>query len=165
MPKTTVSLEQIRQLEPLYRQAVPPAFMDENRHMNVQFYLHFADGGISAFYRKVGMGERYAKADEQGNFALEQHLRYLAEVLEGDVISVHLRLIGLSAKRTHTLAFMVNDKRDQLAAIVEAVAMNVDMRRRRGCPFPSDAMSNMSALLQRHNALAWSAPVCGFMSA
>ena len=72
--------------------------MDENSHMNVQFYVHVAEQGLSECLRRVGMGELYAAADKFGNFALEQHIRYYAEILTGDQVSVHVRVIDVIAK-------------------------------------------------------------------
>ena len=84
----------------------------------------------------MAWANRYAAADEIGNFALEQHIRYLAELLQDDQVSVYIRLVDLSPKRAYFLAFLVNDTREELAATVEVVMMNVDIARRRGTPFP-----------------------------
>ena len=165
MTKFSVTLDEIHQLGNLYQQRIPPEYMDENQHMNVQYYLRLAERGIGEFYRQVGMGEQYAKADCYGNYALEQHIRYFAEILLGDAVSVYMRLIDLSPKRSYVMGFLVNDTREQLAAIVEIVAMNVDMRKKRGTPFPPAALAALDALLARHQGLSWEAPVCGIMHA
>ena len=165
MPKLKVTLDEIRQLERLYQRQIPCDFMDENQHMNVQYYVTLIECGIKAVYEKVGMGAIYDEADQYGNFALEQHFRYYAEVLEGDEVSVFMRLIGLSPKRTHMVGFLINDSRAQLAAIVEIVNMNVDMSLRRGSPFPPEMIAALEQVLKQHSHLAWEAPVCGVMRA
>lgn len=165
MPNTPVSLDDMRQLDCLHRQRIPAAFMDENSHMNVQFYVHVAEQGLSELLRRIGMGELYAAADEFGNFALEQHIRYYAEILEKDQVSVYVRLIDLSPKRCYVMAFLINDSRAQLAATVEVVMMNIDMKRRRGAPFPPAAKAALDAMHARHLGLGWQAPVCGVMRA
>lgn len=165
MPKTQVSLADVRQLERMSHQRIPPAFMDENSHMNVQFYLHVAEQGLSELLRRVGLGELYAAADQFGNFALEQHIRYYAEILTGDQISVHARLIDVSPKRCYIMCFLINDTREQLAATVEVVMMNIDMTQRRGAPFPPEAKAALEAMRARHRDLRWGAPVCGVMRA
>ena len=165
MPKTQVSLKDIRQLERMHQQRISSAFMDENSHMNVQFYVHVAEQGLSELLRRVGMGELYAAADKFGNFALEQHIRYYAEILTGDQVSVHVRVIDVSPKRGYMMAFLINDTREQLAATVEVVMMNIDMIGRRGAPFPDDAKVALDSLQEQHRALCWEAPVCGVMRA
>lgn len=165
MTQRQPSLSDIRQLERMHRQRIPTAFMDENSHMNVQFYLHVAEKGLGEFLRRVGMGERYAAADEFGNFALEQHIRYRSEILTGDQVSVHVRLIDVSPKRSYMMAFLINDTREQLAATVEVTMMNIDMTLRRGAPFPDEAKAALDHYHARHRALRWEAPVCGVMRA
>ncbi|MCY4070607.1 MAG: thioesterase family protein [Chloroflexi bacterium] len=165
MPTTQASLNDIRQLEKMHQQRIPSAFMDENSHMNVQYYVHVAEQGLSEFLRRVGMGEFYAVADKFGNFALEQHIRYYAEILTGDQVSVHVRLIDVSPKRCYMMGFLINDTREQLAATVEVVMMNIDMVRRRGAPFPDEAKVALDSLHAQHCGLGWEAPVCGVMRA
>lgn len=165
MAQISTSLAEIRQLERAYETTIPRAFLDENQHVNVQYYLHLTEQGLGEIFRRVGLGERYAAADEIGNFALEQHIRYFAELLQDDRVSVYIRLVDLSPKRAYFLAFLVNDTRDELAATVELVMMNVDIKRRRGTPFPSAAQANLDELLARHRSLPWRPPVCGVMRA
>ncbi len=165
MAQISTSLAEIRKLECAYETTIPLAFLDENQHVNVQYYVHLAERGLGEILRRVGLGERYAAADEIGNFALEQHIRYFAELLQDDQVSVYIRLVDLSPKRAYFLAFLVNDTRDELAATVEVVMMNVDIKRRRGTSFPSEAKANLDELLARHRALPWRPPVCGVMRA
>ena len=165
MTQRNLKLEDISQLDRLYGRTIPQAFLDENRHVNVQYYIHLVEQSLIELFRRVGLGDAYAAADEIGNFALEQHVRYLAELLLDDRISVYVRVIDLSSKRAHFMGFIVNDTRRELAATLEVVMMNVDMVLRRGAPFPPAAKARLDALLERHRKLTWTAPVCGVMRA
>jgi len=113
--------------------------------------------------QNIGMDEAFMQEHNFGNFALEQHLRYFAEIHIGDAVSVHVRVVGLSAKRQHFLGFIVNETREQIAATVEVVGMNIDMVQRRGAPFPPSAKAKLDALLADHSALDWQPPLCGVM--
>lgn len=165
MSRITTSLSEIRQLERTYERRIPVNFLDENSHVNVQYYLHLVELGLGKVFEQVGLGEVYSTADKYGNFALEQHIRYFAEILADDRVSVHIRLVGLSVKRAYFIGFLVNETREQLAASVEVVMMNVDMTARRGAPFPAQAYDELEALFEQHQQLQWEAPVCGVMSA
>ena len=165
MSRSDISLSQIRQLDRAYSLAIPGDFLDENGHVNVQYYLHLVERGLGVLFQQVGLGAVYASADVYGNFALEQHIRYFAELLVNDKVTVHNRLIELSPKRAYFMGFLVNETREELAAIVEVVMMNVDMRRRLGAPFPAAPFAELEALHARHKRLDWSAPVCGIMRA
>ena len=107
----------------------------------------------------------YASADEIGNFALEQHIRYLAEILLDDRVGVYIRLVDLSPKRAYFMGFLVNETREELASTVEVVMMNVDIKQRRGAPFPPPAYAQLDNFLMRHRNLPWPAPICGVMRA
>ena len=165
MTRISTTLDEIRQLGRAYETVIPQAFLDENQHVNVQFYLHLVERGLGEVFQQVGLGARYAAADEIGNFALEQHIRYFAELLDKDQVSVYIRLVELSPKRAYFIGFLVNDTRDELAATVEVVMMNVDIALRRGAPFPSAAKAKLETLLTLHRDLVWLPPVCGIMRA
>ncbi len=165
MTRIHTTLSEIRQLDRVYEMTIPKSFMDENQHVNVRYYMHLVERGLGEVFRRVGLGEPYAAADELGNFALEQHIRYLAEILVDERVSVYIRLVELSPKRAYFMGFLVNHSRAELAATVEVVMMNVDIARRRGAPFPPAAKEQLDALLAKHQKLPWPAPVCGVMRA
>ena len=165
MSRIATTLSDIRQLEPMYELKIPADFLDENDHVNVQYYLHIVERGLGRLFDIVGLGSVYAAAELYGNFALEQHIRYLAELLVDEQVIVYIRLIQLSPKRAYLMGFLVNCTQDQLAAIVEVVMMNVDMRTRRGAAFPERPYAQLEALLARHERLPWPAPICGVMRA
>lgn len=165
MTRISTTLAEIRQLERVYATTIPRAFLDENQHVNVQYYLHLVERGLGEVFQRVGLGERYAAADEIGNFALEQHIRYLAELLLDDRASVYMRLVELRPKRAYFIGFLVNDSREELAATVEVVMMNVDIALRRGVAFPTKAKARLDELHTRHSQLRWPPPVCGVMRA
>ncbi len=165
MSKIKTSLAEIRQLPKMHAQRIPLDYLDENQHVNVQYYVHLTEQGLVALFEQVGLGAAYAAATEFGNFALEQHIRYLAEMLLGDCISVYIRLVELSPKRGYFMGFLVNETQARLAATVEIVQMNVEMAERRGAPYPAAAKTQLDALLDAHRRLPWAPPVCGVMRA
>ena len=163
MTRIKTSLSEIRQLERAYELTIPQDFLDENSHVNVQYYLHLVERGLAKIFERVGLGEVYAAADTYGNFALEQHIRYFAEILLDERVSVYIRLVDLSAKRAYFMGFLVNETREQFSASVEVVMMNVDMTERLGAAFPADSYRELETMLRRHQELKWTAPICGVM--
>ncbi len=163
MSRIPTPLAQVRQLEKAAEKRIPPGYLDENQHVNVQYYMRLFERGLMAFFDGVGLGAVYTAADVYGNFALEQHIRYFDEILVDETVGIYIRLVALGVKRAYIMGFLVNESREELAAIVEIVMMNVDMAARRGAPFPPDAKRRLDALLARQQALPWAAPVCGVM--
>jgi len=163
MGKILCTVSDIRQLPIAYQRRIPPAFLDENGHVNVQYYLQLMEQGVKHFYQQAGLGDIYARADVYGNFALEQHIRYFAEILQGETVTVHMRLLELKPKRSYIMGFLVNSSQEKLAAVVELVALNVAMAQRRAAPYPAEAYAALQAFLREHSRLAWPAPTCGVM--
>jgi len=160
-----ISLDDVTALMPLYRATIPPEYSDENRHMNVRWYLHLFDEAGYPLVAGLGLSPEFLKQNGTGGFDLEHHIHYLNEVLIGDDIAIYGRLVGRSAKRIHYMMFMVNETRSKLAAVFECVNSFADLTVRRTAPYPPEISQKIDALLAEHQALAWAAPVCGVMSA
>src|SRR5207253_33620 len=99
--------------------------------------------------------------NQAGTFALESHVRFIAEVLAGHRVSVRSRLIGRSAKLYHFLHFLVNETTGKLSATGEFIGGHVDMRVRRTSPLPPEITAVFDRLLAEHQRLEWKSPLCG----
>lgn len=153
--------EQVRRLPCYARVTIGPEHLDAMGHMNIRWYMALYDQAAWEFFAAFGMDEAYFREHHGGGFALEHHLRYLAEVLPGDEVAVHVRLLGYSVKRIHFMGFMVNETQNRLASTIEALGAHADTILRRITPFPPTIAANLAALLTQHNALDWHAPLFG----
>jgi len=156
---------QVRQLPCFRRATIGPDHIDAMGHMNIRWYLAFYDEAAWAFIATVGMDDAYYREQHGGAFALQHYIRYLAEVMPGDEVAVHVRVLGLSARRVHFMGFMLNETRDRLASTLEAQVAHADMTVRRISPFPPDVAARLGELRQAHDALDWQAPMSGVMAA
>jgi acyl-CoA thioester hydrolase len=145
------------------KRQIPENYRDEMGHMNVMWYTHLFSSAFEHFANEFGFGEAYFRANQMGSFALETHVRYLAEVRIGNHVTVRSRVLGRSAKRIHFMHFMTIDESEALAATQEHIGAHIDMRVRRMTPLPPDIAERFDALVARQNALGWAAPVCGVM--
>lgn len=149
---------------PISHQAVIlPEYIDIMDHMNVMWYIHLFDQATRQFFDSFGFGEGYRFDSGNGSFALEQHVRYLAEVREGDTVTIRTRALGRSAKVIHFMHFMIRDRDEALSATGELVGMHADLDARQGTPFPPEIAARFDAILGEHQGLSWQAPVCGAM--
>ncbi len=146
-----------------HQDTISEDYIDFLGHMNVMWYTHLFDEAVYEFWGMFGCGRDYHNSSSMGSFALEQHIRYLAEVRLGDSVTIRSRALGRSAKTFHFMHFMVRDKDDVLAATGEFVGVHIDLSTRRSKPFPKDALRKLDALLEAHRKLDWEAPVCGVM--
>jgi acyl-CoA thioester hydrolase len=152
---------------PITAQAeIPTSYLDEMGHMNVMWYTHLFSRGVWGLFQRIGFTPEYMQAHQAGSFALELHVRYLAEVRAGQHVTLRTRALGRTPKRIHYLHFLTIDERDgALSATGEIVSAHVDMTIRRQSPFGEPIAAAFDELLTAHRALPWEAPVCGTMHA
>src|SRR5258708_184351 len=100
----------LNELPITYRAVIPEAYLDEMGHMNVMWYTHLFSQGAWGLFQMVGLNLEYFKANQTGSFALEQHFRYLKEVRLGQHVTIRSRVLGRTAKRWHTIHFMIIDE-------------------------------------------------------
>ncbi len=159
------SVEQIRQLACVYRQEIPETYRDEMGHMNVRWYMAIYDRAAWQLFARFGMDFDYCRRTQTGLFALEQHVRYLAEVLVGDTVAVHARLLSLTAKRLYVVMYMVNETTNRPASMMEDLTSHADLALRRTTPFSAELTRQLQTLLDQHNALDWRSTTCGVIQA
>lgn len=163
VPTTFPTYEQIIELPAQLELAIPPEFIDENGHMNIGRYLEL--GGRALWKRckhELGMGTEYLSERGMSTFSAEHHLTYLSEMLEGEQVSVHVRIIERSDKAMHAISLITNRSQQRLACVVEVVAVHIDMGPRRPTPFPDDIAALLDLALKADDR-DWPAPVSGSM--
>lgn len=157
------STAQVRELPAAIEQQVPAAFLDENKHMNIQHYLILGSQAIFEHFAAAGMDRSYIADRGLTTFTAEQHLRYYAELRLGQDLSTHVRLLERSDRVLHVMAFLLNTSADVLACTLEVTLVHVGMESRRATAIPADVTERLDKTLADHAALSWPAPVCGAM--
>lgn len=154
-------INQVQALPRFNRLTIGPDHLDEMGHMNVRWYVGVCDDATWGFFASFGMTPDYMRAQRAGGFALQQFIRYLAEVRLDETVAVHTRLLGRSARRIHFMHFMLNETTSTLACTVEILGSYADLTTRRTAPFPPPIAEQIDAILSVHRQLDWDAPVCG----
>jgi acyl-CoA thioester hydrolase len=147
---------------PLYhRKTIPSDYLDIMGHMNIRWYFDLFALSGRKFFTSHGLDEDYFRNGIFGVFTLKQFIQYFAEVLVGQTVAIHTRLIGRSDKRFHFIHFMINETTAQLAATFEALITHADLKIRRAAPMPNQIAQRFDATLAKDATLDWEAPVCG----
>lgn len=157
------SLEQIGQLPVSPPTIIPADYLDEMGHMNVMWYTFLFSQAVRQLLEQVGFDAAYIATHRAGTFAMEKHIRYLAEVRVGDQVSVYSRIVARGGSRFHLVQYLVNDTHQRLAAIMETVSTHVDLVARRSAPMPPEIAKKIDVLATRHQALDWEPSCCGIM--
>jgi len=139
------SFSEARKLELTAEGAVEPRFIDAMGHMNVAWYLHWFDRGVWAFFARHGLDEPALKQTQRGCFALEDHIRYVSELREGDALAVHTAVIEFRPKTLRLVQYLVAPSLEKLAATREVVAVQIDLATRRSTPFSEEVRRLMEA--------------------
>lgn len=143
------------------RVVVPAAYGDANGHVNVRHHLGLYDDAEWAIFDGIGLGDADGGADVAGIFALEQHLTYRREVLVGDDVSVHLRVLACEGPLLHLVSYLANHTRGEVAGCMEALEGCVDLTTRRLAPFPVDAGAAIGAMAAAAARLDWQPELSG----
>jgi len=152
---------------PITAQAeIPTSYLDEMGHMNVMWYTHLFSRAVWGLFNLIEFNGDYMQANHAGSFALELHVRYLAEVKAGQHVTLRTRALGRTAKRIHYMHFLsIDEFHGKLSATGEIVSAHVDMNVRRQSPFPESIATKFDELLVAHRQLTWEAPIVGTMRA
>jgi acyl-CoA thioester hydrolase len=129
---------------------VSPAFIDGNGHMNVASYVHLFDRATWAVFARVGIDDAYRARTHAGAFAVEQQVRHLAELREGDRVEVRSRVVLARPKSVRLRHAMIDLTHDRVAAIGEVAGVHVDLETRRARPFPPDVLARLEAEVEAH---------------
>lgn len=153
-----MQLEEI-QAQPFHlRVTVPADYLDMFGHMNIQFYFKIFSDGVFNMCADLEMDEAFFLREKRGMYALEQHIKYMAEVREGETVATYSRIFGRNEKRVHFMHFMVNETRQNLAATLEVMALHVDRETKRAATFPEAIAALTDARIAKDKLLTWQAP-------
>ena len=143
-----VDVSQARSLELTVEAVVESRFLDAMGHMNVAWYVYLFDRGIWTFFGRHGLDEQYLHGAQRGMFALEENLRYLSELREGQALHVYIGVLEVRPKTVRLLQYMVDQEKQKIAAVREVVAAHIDLTSRRSAPFVDDVLAKLNAVPQ-----------------
>jgi acyl-CoA thioester hydrolase len=137
----------------LWQETILPEWTDYNRHMNVAYYTLVFDHAVDAFFGYIGLGREYREATTGSTFAVEHHITYNKEVVEGDDVRCETRLVGFDDKRLHHYHEMYHVADGYLAATCEFLSLHVDLSTRRVTSMPTEKIEALTDLLDAHKIL------------
>ena len=131
-----------------YRGTIYPWHCDHMGHMNVMWYVGKFDEATWQLAGALGLTGRALAGSGCGMVAAEQLTQYRAELFAGDLITIHTRILGTSARSLRFEHAMRNATTGELAAVSTLVGVHIDRTTRRACPLPDDVQAAIEACLQ-----------------
>jgi acyl-CoA thioester hydrolase len=122
----------------IYRGEVRSEWIDVNDHMNVAYYVLALDLAIDALWDQFGITDEYMATTRGSTFAVESHVTYQNELLEGDRYIVTAQILGFDEKRIHQFQRIYHEEKRYLAATAEWMNLHVDLDSRRVSPWPEE---------------------------
>ena len=133
---------------------VKPAWLDDNGHMNVAYYVHAFDDGGECFFRDLGIGWDYTREGRASIFMMQCDLDFYRELFAGDVLRVTTQLIDWNHKFVHTYQALYHREANYLAASAEMLFIHVSLKDRRSMPLPVAVQDKLNAIMRIHARLA-----------
>lgn len=137
-----------------HRAVVRPEWIDQNRHMNMGYYLVVFDTATDAFLAWLGLDAAHRREQRVTTFALEAHVTYHREVCAGDPLRFTSRLLDYDAKRIHYFHEMWQEREHYLAATNELMSVQVSEVTRRSAPMAPGVLDRLAQVRAAHAALS-----------
>lgn len=130
-----------------YKGAVMTWECDSNRHMNVMYYINKFEHAGRNFSLELGFDE-LGDSDVMGMVVLEQHIKYLKEVFEDDLLFIESTLLSVGNKAFTVLHQMFNAKTKVLVCEMKIVLVLFDKINRSALPMPVANRRRLQAALE-----------------
>lgn len=140
-----IDLASLRELDLTLDAKVEPHHLDSMGHMNVAWYVDLFNRGVWNFFGLHGLDESYLRGATRGMFALEESVRYLSELREGEALQVYTGVLDVRPKTLRLGQFMLDARKQVLSATREVVAAHIDLSQRRSVPFEAPVLARLSA--------------------
>jgi acyl-CoA thioester hydrolase len=129
---------------------VLPAWIDDNGHMNVAWYVASFDRALDGVYDALGMNLREMIAAGASTFAVEMHISYERELLEGEPLRVTTQFLGFDSKRLHFFQELFQADTGARAATCEWLLLYIDMGARRAAEIPAGLQARLASVRAAH---------------
>ena len=130
---------------------VLPEWIDVNGHMNVAYYVLAFDLAVDALWEDLGITNEYIEYSFGSTFAVESHVTYQRELLEGDPYIVTAQMLAYDDKRIHQFQRLYHAEKKFLAATGEWMNLHVDLEKRRVSPWPESILVKLAEYSQRQD--------------
>lgn len=110
---------------------IPQSWTDYNGHMNEVHFVEASAAATDQFMELIGADADYV-ASGKSYFTVENHVRYLGELLAGERLKITTQLLDGRGKKLH-LFHSLYAQGDELKATVETLLLHVDLTTRKTC--------------------------------
>jgi len=139
------------------RGQVLPEWIDLNDHMNVAYYLLAFDHAVDALWQEFGLNEDYIRTHNSSTIAVESHVTWQREIVEGDPYVVTSQVLAYDDKRIHQFQRMYHADQGFLAATCEWMNLHFDTGIRRVAAWPDEIRARIGDFADNQGQQPWPA--------
>ncbi len=139
------------------RGTVLPEWIDVNDHMNVAYYLLAFDQAVDALWQTFGLTDEYIRTHDSSTIAVESHVTWQREVVEGAPYVITSQLLAYDDKRIHQFQRMYHAADGFLAATCEWMNLHFDKCIRRVAPWPEEIRARIADFADNQAVQPWPA--------
>jgi acyl-CoA thioester hydrolase len=139
------------------RGQVLPEWIDVNDHMNVAYYLLAFDQAVDVLWSQFGLNEEYVRAHSSSTIAVESHVTWQREIVEGAKYVVTSQILAFDDKRIHQFQRMYHAEDGFLAATCEWMNLHFDTSIRRVAPWPDEIRACIAEFADNQGVHPWPA--------
>jgi acyl-CoA thioester hydrolase len=139
------------------RGQVLPEWIDINDHMNVAYYLLAFDQAVDALWTRFGLTEEYIRAHSSSTIAVESHVTWQREIVEGANYIVTSQVLAFDEKRIHQFQRMYHAEEGFLAATCEWMNLHFDTNIRRVAAWPDEIRARIGEFADNQGEHPWPA--------
>lgn len=142
------------------QRVVPQEYEDLNGHVNMgRHFQMMLEGAENLYQHTWGIDTERAKTLHEGSFTLSQQQNFYREIMIGEEVSVHVRLLDRSAKIIHGMLILFNRTTGEVATTNEFVDGYVDLKARKIIEMPESIAQMLDTILAEHRELDWELPL------
>ena len=139
------------------RGEVLPEWIDLKDHMNVAYYLLAFDQAVDSLRQDFGLTEDYIRTHASSTNAVESHVTWQREVVEGDPFVITSQILAFDEKRIHQFQRMYHAGQGFLAATCEWMNLHFDTGIRRVAPWPAEIRARIADFADNQGTHPWPA--------
>ena len=141
----------------IMRGRVLSEWIDINDHMNVAYYLLAFDQAVDALWRRFGLTDDYIRTHNSSTIAVESHVTWQREIVEGAAYVVTTKILAYDDKRIHQFQRMYHADEGFLAATCEWMNLHFDTATRRVAPWPDEILAQIAEFADNQGMYSWPA--------
>ncbi len=136
-----------------FRATVKPEWIDNNKHLNMGYYMVVFDLATDEFMKFVHLTRDHRKEHKVTTFSLEGHITYNREIGEGDPMRFTTQLLAFDEKRFHYIHHMYHGTEGYLASTNELMSIHISLETRRATPMQPEILERLGAIKDAHASL------------